>query len=283
MKSSFAKKTGETPEETEVTDAKAEIVTDEAPTPKKKKDTSSTKKSEPDPAKSDIVTHEKQELATPDAPASSGGIEGDLDADDVKLPRINLVQSTSAIADEFTPGSFVLDKEIELGNEEHPVQMVTLWGRKLLQQKLPFGESDESPLIFKTRREVKEWGGTTDYSPDAIKAGQYFENLAHFVVAVKCPDDAAEDLQGRFELDLEGELWTLVAFTVNGSSYNAFGKQMITAAMSDNIWSRAWEVKPEKRSNSKGRWFVPVPRFKGKIVDPDRLQFFADLAAQVSS
>ena len=38
MKSSFAKKTGETPEEAEVTDAKAEIVTDEAPTPKKKKD-----------------------------------------------------------------------------------------------------------------------------------------------------------------------------------------------------------------------------------------------------
>ena len=85
---------------------------------------------------------------------------------------------------------------------------------------------------------MKEWGGTTDYSKDAIDAGQYFENLAHFVVAVKCPDDAAEDLQGRFELDLEGELWTLV---------------------------------------------VPVPRFKGKIVDPDRLQFFADLAAQVSS
>jgi hypothetical protein len=223
----------------------------------------------------------KQEL---DAPAV-GGIEGDIDAEDIKLPRINLVQSTSAIADDFTPGALVLDKEVELGDETHPIQLVTLWGKKLYQQKLPFGESDESPLVFQTRKEVKEWGGTTEWSKEAIEDHRYFENLAHFVVAVRCPDEASEDLAAHFDLEIGDELWTRVAFTVNGSSYNAFGKQMITAAQTagaDGIWSRSWEVKPEKRSNARGRWFVPVPRFKGKITDPERLAFFANLAASVA-
>ncbi len=99
----------------------------------------------------EVGENRKQEL---DAPAV-GGIEGDIDAEDIKLPRINLVQSTSAIADDFTPGALVLDKEVELGDETHPIHLVTLWGKKLYQQKLPFGESEESPLVFQTRKEVK--------------------------------------------------------------------------------------------------------------------------------
>lgn len=261
-KTSFAKRE-ETPQ-TEATEVETEVVanptTEVAQTPES--------------PKGEITT-----------PSGGGGIEGDIDAEDIKLPRINLVQSTSQIADEFTPGSFVLDKEIELGNDANPIHLVTLWGKKLYQQKLPFGESEESPIVYGTRKEVKDFGGTTEWSKEAIEGGRYFENLAHFVVAVRCPDESSEELTARFDLELGDELWTRVALTVNGSSYNSFGKQMITAAQTagaEGIWSRAWEVRPEKRSNAKGRWFVPVPRFKGKLTDPERLAFFADLAAQIS-
>ena len=209
-------------------------------------------------------------------PAGVGGIEGDIDPDDIRLPRINIVQSTSQIADEFQSGAIVLDKEVELGNDECPINLVVLYGKKLYQQKLPFGESEESPLVFASRAEVREFGGTTEYSKEAIADKRYFEDLAHFILALEFDADIAEKL-GRCEFDYNGNHYLRAAFTVNGSGYNSFAKPVITAAATGSVYSRRWSLRTEKRSNAKGRWFVPVPRLKERITDPAELEFFASL------
>jgi hypothetical protein len=275
-KTSFARRSPETLTPAPAEDqkpaipAEAELIdnTPEAPAPEPKKTlTKSVAKPAP------VENPPKGELAKP---GGFGGIEGDIDPDDIRLPRINVVQSTSAIADEFQSGAIVLDKEIEIGNDEHPVELVVLWGKKLYQQKLPFGESEESPLVFATRAEVREFGGTTEYSKEAISEGRYFEDLAHFILALEFTAEQAEEL-GRCEFEFNGKHYLRAAFTVNGSGYNSFAKPIITSAAAGAVYGRRWLLKTEKRSNARGRWFVPMPRLKARITDPAELEFLASL------
>ena len=215
-----------------------------------------------------------------------GGIAGEVTEDDIKLPYLQLVQATSEISDEFPQGSIVIDKEEILCDDENAVELVVLHGEKLYQQKLPFGEADESPVVLPTRAAVREWGGTCEYSQEAIDDQVYFENLAHFVVAVKCPEGASAELESRFDTPFEDELWARFKFSVRGSGFTSFGKTIITmaqtAAADGGIWTRLFELRTKKKSNAKGRWFVPVPRLKKKLTgeeEASRLEFLTELAA----
>lgn len=221
----------------------------------------------------------------PAVPSAASGIDGEVDIDDIKLPRINVVNAMSDLhtEDEFPLGAIVLDKEVQLIDREGELEFVVLYCKPLYQQKLPY-ESKESPIVVSTKREVIEEGGTTEWSKTAMEEFRFFERLAHFVLAIKAPEDVDESELHRFPSELGGEYWGRVALTVNGSSFKSFGKNVITAGVGKlkqtGLHSGGWLLKLDKRSNEKGSWYVPVSKFAGMIDDEEALEFFAELAAR---
>lgn len=236
---------------------------------------------------------EKHEVATtnsnPPAVAAGGaapGIEGEVTPDDLRLPRINTVQAISDLhtKDDFSIGSIVLDKEIELMEAEGELDFVVLYLKKQYQQKLPWG-SDETPLVLDTLEEIRAEGGTTNWSEEAIDDGRYFEQMANLVIALRAPDDLEEDQLFRFALqDDDGNNWARVAMTVSGSAFKAFAKNIITAAygsLRDGIQLGFWTLSTATRSNKRGNeWYVPTSRFGGRLTEDSQVAFFTELAAR---
>lgn len=215
--------------------------------------------------------------------AASAGFEGEVDASDLRIPRINLVNALSDLHTEsgFDIGSYVLNKEIALTDKDGKLTFVSLYGRKRFQQKLDY-QSDEIPLVFDTLAEVRAHGGTTDYSKEAVDEGRFFDSVGHFIVAVEAPANLDEVAVEQFpHVQEDGTRWARVAFTVSGGAYKSFARNIITAALGslrEGLYLGVWELGREKRTNKKGSWYLPTSRFQGKINDPSDRDFFADLA-----
>ena len=238
-------------------------------------------------AKQEINKPAKQELAKA-TPAYDTGFDGELDQSDLQLPRLNVVSPTSKLhtEDEFDLGSVIFEKELELCTKGENFYFVVLQARKDFQQKIDF-DGGEKPLIFHTKDEVEENGGTTVYSQDAIDEERYYAPVANILLAVKAPDDLPAEELHRFPMEFDGSNWAKAVVTVQGGSYTAFAKPIITAAMGKlrskgGIFKGMWVGGTAKKSNDKNSWFVFTASFAGMIDDEESVEFFADLANESS-
>lgn len=225
------------------------------------------------------------------ATVGGAGFEGDIDASDLRLPRVNIVNPLSKLhtEDGHDIGAIIGNKQFVLAAKGEKILGVVLYGRKRYQQKLPYN-SDETPLILDSQTEVKANGGTIEYSKEAIAELRFFEPVAHFVLAVQAPDELPEEYSDLFPYEAEDEdgvsRWGRFAFTVAGGSYKSFAKNIITSAAStlrDGLWHGVWAFGTEKKVNDKGTWYIPTSAFKGKLKDPEQIAFFADLASRALS
>lgn len=214
----------------------------------------------------------------------TNGIEGEILASDLKLVRLNLVNPMSPLATEhnFPFGSVVVGKTAKLvPSFEVPFIFAALFVKLRFQQKLPYS-SKEKPMIFDKLSEVIGAGGTIDYSKEAVAQLRFYDRLAHFALAVRCPDNAGEDL--RMLLDQrapDGSDWGVVAFTCSGQAFRSFGSNIVTAGqgrLRDNLSRGLWTAKSVKKSNEDGTWAQLESTFAGSAQDPDMIAFLARLA-----
>lgn len=236
----------------------------------------------------------KQELAKPakrelakSAPVNDSGFDGELDQSDLQLPRLNVVSPTSKLHTEaeFDLGSIIFEKELELCTKGDNFHFVVLSIRKDFQQKLDF-DGGEKPLIFHTKEEVEENGGTTKWSQEAIDEERYYAPVANILLAVKAPDDLPEDELHRFPLEYDGSHWAKAVVTVQGGSYTSFAKPIITAAMGKlrskgGIFKGMWVGGSAKKFNDKNSWFVFTASFAGLIEDDESIEFFSELVESI--
>lgn len=255
----------------EVVDAEAEVVEDTKPAKA---------------AKQELAKPAKQELAK-SAPANDAGFDGELDQSDLQLPRLNVVSPTSKLhtEDEFDLGSIIFEKELELCTKGDQFHFVVLHIRKDFQQKIDF-DSGEKPLIYHTKEEVEENGGTTKWSQEAIDEERYYAPVANILLAVKAPDDISEDELHRFPLEYDGSHWAKAVVTVQGGSYTSFAKPIITAAMGKlrskgGIFKGMWVGGSAKKSNAQNSWYVFTASFAGLIEDDESIEFFAELVESI--
>ena len=112
-----------------------------------------------------------------------GSVVGDIDASDITIPRLNLVQGVGNLAELFTPGQIVLNQETVLSNGSTPVEITVLSARKQFIENLGFDE-DARPKVFDTLDEVHAAGGTINWIGDTRPT---YVPVLHANIIVKAP------------------------------------------------------------------------------------------------
>ena len=209
-------------------------------------------------------------VATP-VRVSSAGIEGEVTTADINTPRVNLVQKSGQLADSFSPGSFLLVKEIVLAKPGQSFKFTPLRLKKYYQLKVEFGASQDIPPKFNSMQEVIDFGGSLNYGDE-----KYCVEMADILMAVEAPEGADDQLFPY--RDADDTPHALALYTVGSSSYTSLAKRIITDSVGllrNGLYTGCYEVHSEIRKNATNSWYVPVPKFLGKHADPE---FFKNLA-----
>jgi hypothetical protein len=210
------------------------------------------------------------------APSTPSGIEGEITAGDIRPPRINLVQKTGKLGDEFTPGAFVYDKAFPITDGKKHFNATVLRFKKYYQQKLAFGESQDMPLKFDTAAEVRANGGQVSQ----YDAPDFYQEAADILFAIEAPANVDEEHMAFFPYVNEGKNYGLAVYTVTSSGFTSIGKRIITDAtmlLRDGLWTGQYRIHSEKKTSAQNSWFVPVATFDKKH-SAEAAQFFRNIA-----
>jgi hypothetical protein len=169
------------------------------------------------------------------------GLSGDFTDRDLKLPRINVVQSVGPLSAEWTPGQILLQQEVVLAQavktEPSPELEFTIINiRKSYEEILPYEEM-EAAKRFETEQEVLDAGfrlqGWTDETGKKHKPTA--RPVARLLVLVKQPKGVAEDLFGTIVAkedgvnDEEVGNYTVAMYTAKSTSYG-MARTIVTRA-----------------------------------------------------
>jgi hypothetical protein len=211
------------------------------------------------------------------APAhNASGISGEITSDDLRVPRVNLVQKSGQLCDRFAPGSFLFEKEIVLAKPGESFVATALRLKKYYQEKVEFGKSEEMPIKANTAEEVRALGGSLIYGHE-----RYFQEVADIMLAVKAPNELDEDAKDFFAYNDGEHDYALAIYTIAASAYTSLGKRLLTDAtflLKGGLHLGQYEISSEIRKNASNSWYVPVGKFGGKH-SAEKAEFFASLAS----
>ena len=222
-----------------------------------------------------IVEKPKTDLVVASGPSTPSGIEGEVTSEDIRPPRLNLVQKSGNLADSFSPGSFVFEKSVVLAKPSESITMTVLRLKKYYQEKVEYGTSNEMPPRFNTAQEVVANGGSLIYGEP-----RYFQEVADLMVAIKAPEGLDDESEQYFIYSVNGENYALAAYTVAASAYTSLAKRLLTDAslsLRNGLWNGQYKVHSELRKNGTNSWYVPVGTFIGKH-DETSAEYFKSLA-----
>lgn len=234
------------------------------------------------PTKAVAVVEAKPLAVSAPAPAVSEGVEGEVSRSDIKLPRINLVQRVGNLANDFTPGSILFEKQVVLTDGKTPFDLTPLRIRKQFQRKVAWGEGDgEAPEVYDTVAEVRAAGGSLEFGDE-----NYFQEIAHIMCAVALPrhflgnelTDAAGIID-MFPFRHNDELYAVAMWTVSSSAYTALAKRIFTDAaglLRNGIYGGHYQVTSELKKNARNSWYAPKVKFAGKHT-ADATAFFKEI------
>jgi hypothetical protein len=222
----------------------------------------------------ELATVEAQPLALTGANAQ---VQGEIDAGDIRWPRLNLVQKSGDLSDSFTPGSFVFNKEIVLSDGQKPIKMVAMRIRKQYQEALPFDPSGPQPKVFNTSAEVRNAGGQTS----AFGEEGYYKEIAHIGLLLSAPPSATDEQKDFFIYEFNDMKYALAMWTVASSAYTSVAKTLFTAAtghLKDGLHKGVWDLTSFKKSDARNSWFIPAIKAAGKN-SPEFVAFAEGLLA----
>jgi len=196
------------------------------------------------------------------------GIEGEINASDFQIPRLNIANKTGELSNEFPPGSIVFRKEVAVGNQKSPAKLVLLRMAKKYMQRLPYG-AEERPKIFATANDVRAAGGTLDITESDLDV---YDPILTLTMAIRSPEGA----HPLFVYERNGSHYALAQMILAKSAYNNAGKQLITeaaTALRSGLTVGMYELTTAIRSNAMGSWFTPVFRLAGRNNEEDAAWF----------
>lgn len=204
------------------------------------------------------------------SPVAGSGIQGEIGAEDIKLPRINIVQKMSETAEVFRVGDVILEKTVKIGGTAAPLNFTCLRMRLQYQQDLPYG-SEEMPLVFDRAEEVQAAGGS-------LIRGQinYFTKIAHLQLAVQAPEEIEEEHLDLFPFVHEGKNYAVAIMTVSRTAYGTLAKPLITHGfhtLKDGYFNGKFEMLIDTKRSPKGTYVVPVPLYRGRHTEADAAFF----------
>jgi hypothetical protein len=191
---------------------------------------------------------------------------GEIQGDDLILPRMNLTQKVGDLGDQFGAGVIVFQKEQILWKDgQAPLNVVILHAQKRYQENTEFG-SDEMGQVVDTLDEVKALGGWIDWrdGDGGKREAPPWAPRLDVVCVVEAPEGADTSL---FPFQFNGKAYAAAVWTLSKSGFTSAGRTILTARatfLRDGYRTGAWQVTAAKRQGPKGVYFVPCYRASGK-------------------
>lgn len=200
--------------------------------------------------------------------------EGEFSARDIQWPSLSLVTKTSANAEIYGIGTWLVGKEVPVGKATEPLKLVAIKIQKAFQEKVPFGSGIRARM-FRTSEEVYQAGLSLEYGADAY---------ASEVLGIRFWLPQPEGVDAPHIFTLEGpEGWgVVVKFFAASTTHGTVGKALSSAIhtflhpRSGGLRSGVWEMTATKETRNGNTWLLPRLKPAGKT-SPELLAFLKSL------
>lgn len=203
-----------------------------------------------------------------------GQVQGEFSRKDLTIPKMNLVNKTGELSNQFAPGSFVYNREVLLGDGKKPATITMTRIAKFYLQDVPYG-SGEMPKNFTSIRDVRAAGGALAGDPDVEEGTDTYSEAMTCIVLVKSPIKE----HALFPFEFANEHYALAQWLLTKSAYKATGRTIFThsqLALRDGIDTAAYELTSSLRTNSAASWYVPTVKLGAKHT-PEFVEFVRSL------
>lgn len=195
----------------------------------------------------------------------------DIGFDDIRLPRLNIVQKVGDLSNIFTPGEIVLNQSAVIHEPAEPAKnkaghkplIITVLGfkKKQFAEKVTGGEMG---LLVNSEVEVVAKGGTLDYKEWQQSNGvkKYFQRLATALLLVQKPEHYQDTDDLMFPYECEGRKYALALYSMKGTAYTNAAKHIFTARKIGHLRPgypvQAWNLTTKLEKFGENYAHVPV-------------------------
>lgn len=192
---------------------------------------------------------EKTEIAEANTTALASPSSDDfvIDAEDIDIPRLSVIQKMST--SDFAHGSLVIDKSHEIIAREAKIGCLVLGATKKWKEDIDF-DSDEMPQIVSTKEALDELKRNSEYN-----ILEFAELYLMFAQPEGNDDDEA------FPYPIGDNNYCIGKLYVQKDAYRKTYKSLMTFAAFNrgmSLGSRLWNFESQIMSKGKYSWYVPT-------------------------
>jgi len=212
------------------------------------------------------------------APSKNPGFQDDdnISADDLVLPRLNIVQKVGELSNVFPHGSFLLDGSLVLvegapiKKNSKPIKLVVLGFRpKQFVERIEGGGRGN---VFSSEAEVAANNGTLDWNDAEATGKTLYQRLATALVLIEQPEgvDASS-----FPYAIEGKNYALAQWSLKGTGYTNGAKPIMSARKigfirNGGYRTGVWEVTTTLKQFGQNYAYIPQPKPAGPTTEAFR-------------
>lgn len=207
------------------------------------------------------------------------GLVGDWSASDTKLPRINLVNKTGVLGNDFTPGTWVINKEHQISKIDErdkkkgePMRVIALQMMKQYQENIPYDERESTPArLLNSAAEVREAGGSVTYLRGAGK----FSEIATVEFLIQAPEWLGEDAEVHFyNIAEDGTRYTRAVATFASTAYSGVAVPLATSLRTHlaatGLKGGQWDLGSIVMTKADKTWWTPTIRTAGLVTEAQK-------------
>ena len=206
--------------------------------------------------------------------APEKGIFGEFGSDDIKLPRLNLVNKVGDLSNLFTPGSWVLKKEHQLTDvvkgEAGTLKVIAVSLAVEFQESLPY-DPNVRPRVLKTAEQVRLAGGRVDYG----RGEGIFAKVGHIEFLIEKPEALSEEASSEFFYLLGDKEYARVIYTAASTAYAETAQTIYSDFKIGHLRKTGpiggfYLLGAKTKVGDKGSWWVPSLKTAGMV--PEDIQ-----------
>jgi hypothetical protein len=185
-----------------------------------------------------------------------------MDANDIDIPRINLVQKTSDI--EAPVGSVVIDKKHVLLKPDEPTEAIVLMAVKGWREDIPY-DDDGIPRIAYTPEDMQAIASQSEY--DMLE-------FAEITLMFKQPENCENE--EAYPFPIGNHQYAIGKINVAKDAYRQTYKRLATFAAFNKsvpLQNKLWNFESSLMTKGKYSWYAPSLSITQKEPDATVLEF----------
>lgn len=220
-----------------------------------------------------LVVRAETALATQNIADPEKGLVGEWTSQDLRLPRLSLVNKSGDLSNTFTPGCWVIQKEHQISdlakdNKEkgNPIVVIGATMAKQYQENIAYEDRNSLPTrVFNTAGEVRANDGII-----ARRKGQgNFSEIAHIEFFIQENDALTEDAKALFYYTFGGKKYARVIYTASSTSFSLVAVTMASALRGhlavSGLVGGFWHLGSVLVKDTKNSWWQPSLRSAGLV------------------